>query len=149
MTLSGSNIIEKLKSSFIETIKDSIYLLNVSNDEKEKYILSKYQIVNTLNFDKQLLNNVKQLAVLENYPIDYEKYSQEDKNKHNEKIYSMSTKIKSEDVFTGHNILELAHQFYYEQHLLDSSNELYYKIVHNFWCHIGNVNYYSVDKNAM
>ena len=61
----------------------------------------------------------------------------------------MSTKIKSEDVFTGHNILELAHQFYYEQHLLDSSNELYYKIVHNFWCHIGNVNYYSVDKNAM
>lgn len=149
MTLSGSNIIEKLKSSFIETIKDSIYLLNVSNDEKEKYILSKYQIVNTLNFDKQLLNNVKQLAVLENYPIDYEKYSQEDKNKHNEKIYSMSTKIKSEDVFTGHNILELAHQFYYEQHLLDSSNELYYKIVHNFGCHIGNVNYYSVDKNAM
>ncbi len=149
MALSNSNIIQKLETSFIETIKNSLNLLDLSKEEKEKYILSKYKTGSTLNYDKVLLEDIRQLTILEHHPKDYEKFSSEEKRTHNEKIYAMNSKIKSEEVFTGHNILELAHQFYYEQHLLDSSNELYYKIIHNFWCHIGNANYYSVDKKAM
>ena len=93
MALSNSNIIQKLETSFIETIKNSLNLLDLSKEEKEKYILSKYKTGSTLNYDKVLLEDIRQLTILEHHPKDYEKFSSEEKRTHNEKIYAMNSKI--------------------------------------------------------
>ena len=146
MALSDSNIIEKLKKTFILTVEDTFSHSNQFKEGNKNYILEKYNISSLLNFDKQLSDKIKALSILETSPDDYEKYTEEEKRKHNEKIFSMNGKIKSEEVFTGGNILDLAHQLYYEYRLIDEKFELYYKIIHNLWCHIGNVNYYSIDE---
>lgn len=145
MVLSDSNIIEKLRKAFMLTVEDAFPHSNQSEEDNESYILKKYNISSILNFDKQLSDKIKALSILETSPDDYEKYTEEEIIKHNEKIFSMNEKIKSEEVFAGGNILDLAHQLYYEYRLIDEKFELYYKIIHNLWCHIGNVNYYSMD----
>ena len=146
MALSDSNIIEKLSKAFMLAVEDAFQHLNQSKEDNESYILKKYNISSILNFDIQLSDKIKALSILETSPDDYKKYTEEEKRKHNEKIFSMNGKIKSEEVFTGSNILDLAHQLYYEYRLIDEKFEPYYKIVYNLGCHIGNVNYYSIDE---
>lgn len=146
MVLSDSNIIEKLKKAFMLAIENGGLYLNQSQESKEDYIVKKYNVSSILNFDKKISDKIKTLSILETSPDNYEKYTKEEKRKHNEKIFSMNEKIKSEEVFTGGNILDLAHQLYYESRLIDSKFELHYKIIHNLWCYIGNINYYPTDE---
>ena len=130
MALRNSNIVNKLKESFMESIKDKLLYIDYSKEEKENYIKEKYSLSDVYNFDKELSSRIKALAVLENNPDNYNEYSNEEKQKHNEQIYSMYQKIKSEEVYTGSDIMALSCQLYYEYHLIDENIEKYYKIIY-------------------
>lgn len=149
MALRNSNIVNKLKESFINEVKDRISYVDFSKEEKENYIKEKYNLSDVYNFYKELSNKIKRLAILENYPDNYKEYSEEEKHEHNLKIYSMKEKIKSEEVFTGSDIMAFSCQLYYEYHLIDENIEKYYKIIYNLWCYTGNGNYYPCDTNTM
>ncbi len=149
MALRNSNIVNKLKESFMNSIKDKILYLNYSKDEKENYIKEKYNLSDVYNFDKELSNKIKALAILESNPEKYNEYSNEEKQKHNEQVYSMYQKIKSEEVYTGSDIMALSYQLYYEYHFIDENLEKYYKIIYNLWCYTGDGNYYPCDINTL
>ena len=149
MVLRNSNIIVKLKETFIRTVEDKILYLDFSKEEKENYLKEKYNLSNVYNFDKELSNKIKALAILESNPDNYNEYSSEEKQKHNEQVYSMYQRIKSEEVYTGSDIRALSCQLYYEYHLIDENLEKYYKIIYNLWCYTGNGNYYTCDINTL
>lgn len=149
MALRNSNIVNKLKESFMESIKDKLLYIDYSKEEKENYIKEKYNLSDIYNFDKELSNKIKALAVLESNPDNYNEYSEEEKREHNLKIYSMNEKIKSEKVFIGSDIMALSCQLYYEYHLIDKNLEKYYKIIYNLWCYTGNGNYYPYSINTL
>ena len=149
MALRNSNIVNKLKESFMESIKDKLLYIDYSKEEKENYIKEKYSLSDIYNFDKELSNKIKALAVLESNPDNYNEYSSEEKQEHNEQVYSMYQKIKSEEVYTGSDIMALSCQLYYEYHLIDENLEKYYKIIYNLWCYAGLGNYYPCDSATM
>ena len=65
MALRNSNIVNKLKESFMNSIKDNLLYLDYSKEEKENYIKEKYNLSDVYNFDKELSNKIKAFAVLE------------------------------------------------------------------------------------
>ena len=149
MALRNSNIVNKLKESFMNSVKDNLLYLDYSKEEKENYLKEKYNLSDVYNFDKELSNKIKALAVLESNPDNYNEYSSEEKQEHNEQVYSMYQKIKSEEVYTGSDIMALSCQLYYEYHLIDENLEKYYKIIYNLWCYAGLGNYYPCDSATM
>jgi hypothetical protein len=141
--------LDTLKNNFINVYSQRLEDFKLAESEIQVKLCNKYDCSEfKYRLSDIITDKIKELCYFNSHPKGFEKFTDKEKEEHNEKELEAIIKERNQELFVSSEFSRLSDHFYLEAGLCDKDVN-YAKITKNLWGYTGNGIYYLFDEKIL